>query len=334
VTAFPSRVWRHCRRVGQAFLDPVWSRLLARLGQADVSFFHQFQPPPSGGGHQFMRALKRVFEEQGLRVESNILSRATPACLFNSFNFDFKRLRRLARPDCRLVHRVDGPIGVYRGFDDGSDRRILEVNRQLANVTIFQSRYSLDQHRQLGMEFVNPRIIPNAPDPLLFFPKGHGAFQPGRPLRVIAASWSDNPKKGAAVYQWLDKHLDHSRVTFTFVGRSRIRFDRIRMLPPVPTETLARLLREHDVYLTASQDDPCSNALLEALSCGLPAVYRDSGGHPELVGEAGLGFQTPEEIPALLDRMAEEYSRFQAAIRVAGLADIASHYHDALFAPL
>ena len=36
---------------------------------------------------------------------------------------------------------------------------------------------------------------------------------------------------------------------------------------------LAELLRAHDVYLAPSRDDPCSNALLEALACGLPAAY-------------------------------------------------------------
>ena len=50
------------------------------------------------------------------------------------------------------------------------------------------------------------------------------------------------------------------------------------------------LLRAHDVYLAASRDDPCSNALLEALACGLPAAFLRSGGHPELVGEGGIGF--------------------------------------------
>ena len=57
----------------------------------------------------------RELERRGLDVELNRLSAATPACLFNSFNFDAGRLRRFARSDCRMVHRVDGPIGVVPG---------------------------------------------------------------------------------------------------------------------------------------------------------------------------------------------------------------------------
>ena len=69
------------------------------------------------------------------------------------------------------------------------------------------------------------------------------------------------------------------------------------------------------MYLAASRDDPCSNALLEALACGLPAVFLRSGGHPELVGEAGLGFDEAEELPPLLDRLVGELGERRAAIR-------------------
>src|SRR4051812_48341327 len=95
--------------------------LRSRRDRADVAVFHEFHPPPYGGGNQFLLALVRELEQRGLAVEVNRLSGATPACLFNSFNFDFGRLRRFARSGVRMVHRVDGPIGVYRGFDDGTD---------------------------------------------------------------------------------------------------------------------------------------------------------------------------------------------------------------------
>ena len=39
-----------------------------------------------------------------------------------------------------MVHRVDGPIGVYRGFDDGTDRRIEAMNAELAHATVLQSQ--------------------------------------------------------------------------------------------------------------------------------------------------------------------------------------------------
>ena len=54
------------------------------LTSADLSIFHEFEPPPTGGGHQFLRAFWRQVEAKGLRVENNQISRTTQACLLNS----------------------------------------------------------------------------------------------------------------------------------------------------------------------------------------------------------------------------------------------------------
>src|SRR5919204_3858879 len=104
--------------------------LRSRRERANLAVFHEFRLPPYGGGNQFLLALIAELERRGLDVETNRLSGGTPACLFNSFNFEFGRLRRFARGGVRMVHRVDGPIGVYRGFDDGTDARIVKVNTE------------------------------------------------------------------------------------------------------------------------------------------------------------------------------------------------------------
>jgi glycosyltransferase involved in cell wall biosynthesis len=302
----------------------------ARRGRADVALFHEFAPPPGGGGHQFLRALVGELEGRGVEVERNRISRGTPTCLFNSFNFDFGRLRRFARANSRMVHRVDGPIGVYRGFDDGSDRRIAEINAELADATVFQSRYSLEKHAELGLDLESPVVIPNAVDPEIFHPPEHREPLAGRAVRLIASSWSDNRRKGAETLVWLDRNLDWSRYELTFVGRAPERFERIRVVGPVDSHGVAELLRAHDVYLAPSRDDPCSNALLEALACGLPAVYLESGGHPELVGEGGLPFHSDEELPEVLERLVSEIEDRRAAISVPAISDVADRYLEVL----
>ncbi len=304
--------------------------LTSRRGRADLALFHAFAPPPSGGGHQFLRALLAELEQRGLEVELNQLSAATPACLFNSFNFDAERLRRFARSDCRMVHRVDGPIGVYRGFDDGTDRTIAALNAELADATILQSRYSLEKHRELGLELREPRVVSNAVDPTIFNPPPARDQLVGRNVRVIATSWSDNVRKGADTLAWLGAHLDRRRYELTFVGRARRELEGVRIVGAVSSAEVARLLREHDVYVAPSYDDPCSNALLEALACGLPAAFRDSGGHPELVGEGGLPFSSDEEIPDVLDRLVAELDERRDAISVPTISDVADRYLEVL----
>jgi glycosyltransferase involved in cell wall biosynthesis len=98
----------------------------------------------------------------------------------------------------------------------------------------------------------------------------------------------------------------------------------------MPSEELADVLRRQDLYLAPSRDDPCSNALLEALACGLPAAFLDSGGHPELVGAGGLPFCEDEEVPDVLERLAANLDRFRAAIEVVPIAAVADRYLDVL----
>jgi len=320
-------------RTGRSVLVALWRELStacalasSRYRPADVAIFHEFSPPPGGGGHQFLRALWRELERRGLRVENNRISTTTRACLFNSYNFDFERLRRFRRAGCRMVHRVDGPIGAYRGRDDGTDRRIWDANQELADATVFQSAYSLAKHLELGMEFKSPRVVMNAADPGIFHARERAQFDRKRKVRLISSSWSDNPNKGAATYKWIEEHLDWDRFEYTFVGRSPIPFDRIRMLRPMPSTQLSAILRRHDVYIAASHNDPCSNSLIEALCCGLPAVYLKSGGHPEIVGEGGLGFDREQEIPEMLDRLVDDYERRQQQIRVPSLTEVTGQY--------
>ena len=324
------RARRAARAVGREVSTEVDRARYRRTGGADLALFHELAPAPTGGGHQFLRALLGELERRGLEVELNRISRGTRACLFNSFNFDFRRLRRFARPDCRMVHRVDGPIGVYRGFDDGTDARIAVVNRDLADATVVQSRYSLDAHRELGIELRAPVVIRNGVDPALFHPPERRAPLHGRKVRLIGVSWSDNPGKGGDVFAWLDEHLDAERYELTFVGRSPASFRRIRVRGPLPSRELAEELRAHDLYLAPSRNDPCSNALLEALACGLPAAFRASGGHPELAGEAGLPFVSAEELPEVLDRLVFELEERRGAIAVPSLAEVADRYLEVL----
>ena len=319
----------HARRLlrpARTYVD--W--LSSRHGGADLSVFHEYVPPPSGGGHQFVRALSRELERRGLVLETNRISSGTRTCLFNSFNFDASRLCRFAREDVRMVHRVDGPIGVYRGFDDGTDKHIVELNRRFADATVVQSRYSLEKHAELGLELRSPVLIPNAPDPEIFHPPAAWNALEGRRLRVIATSWSDNPRKGADVLEWLDSHLDEDELEVTFAGRTETKFERIRVVGPLASQELAELLRAQDVYLAASRDDPSSNALLEGLACGLPAAFLRSGGHPELVGEGGLGFDDAEELPELFAQLRRELDVRRAAIRVPALADVTERYLEVL----
>jgi glycosyltransferase involved in cell wall biosynthesis len=302
--------------------------VLARARPADLALFHDFAPAPAGGAHQSLRALEEELRRRTVRIANNTLTTSTPAVLFNSFNFDFDRLRVLARRanGARLVHRVGAVTSLYRGFDDGTDARVAEINRELADATIAISHATIDMYRSIGIELVDPHVVYNPCDEAIFNATEREPFSRDRKTRVIATSWSDNARKGGPTYTWLEEHLDWDRFEFTFVGNVSSPLRRARHVPPVPSGELAALLRAHDVYVTATEHDAYSNALVEALSCGLPAIYLDSGGSAEAVKEAGFGFADREEIPGLLDQLVDEYEDRQARISLPSLAEVADGY--------
>ena len=98
------------------------------------------------------------------------------------------------------------------------------------------------------------------------------------------------------------------------------------MLEPLPSAQLAEELRRHDVFVTGSRADPCSNSLLEALHSGLPALALHDGGHPELIGKGGETFREFPEALDKLDAIASAYERYRSAIRVPSIAEVADRY--------
>jgi len=56
------------------------------------------------------------------------------------------------------------------------------------------------------------------------------------------------------------------------------------------------IYRAAHAYVMTKHNDPCPNTVLEALACGLPILYSDSGGVRELAGEdAGVPIACPED---------------------------------------
>ncbi len=298
----------------------------------EVSIFHKFQKPPYGGGNQFLLALTKELRRQGVDVGTNTIGKNTKVVMFNSFEIDQEKMERLYRKyKPRMVQRLAGPIGVYRGTDIDIDKKIWEWNGKFADSTIFISNYSYKKYIEIGLPHKDPHIILNACDPKIFHKKGRIAPPKGeRKIKLIATAWSNNPKKGGPILSWLDEHLDHNRYELTFVGRTKAEFKGAKLIDPVPSEELAKILRQHDIYIAPSEDDPCSNALVEALTCGLPAAYRISGGHPELVGEGGEGFTDGESLKLAIDKIASNIKLYQERIVTNNISDVTKRYLDVL----
>lgn len=271
-----------------------------------------------------LAALRDMLRERGQWTDA---PEEADAVLFDSFNGAAEVIackRRL--PEVPFIHRINGPVRLYRGEDSGIDGMVIGLADKIADGVIFQSEYT--RQGFLGMGLREPRrstVILNAPDRRIFHAEGRVPSADGR-LRLIAVSWSANWNKGFDVYRHLDETLDFSRYDMTFVGNSPIAFRNIRQLPPQNPAEIAGMLRRADIYVMASRNDSCSNSLGEAIASGLVPVALNSGGNPELVGQCGVLFEAVDDVLAAVERAATDLEGFRRRLPQRSADGVADAY--------
>jgi glycosyltransferase involved in cell wall biosynthesis len=205
----------------------------------------------------------------------------------------FRAIRR--NPKVRIVQRIDGAAQNY-GRDPEADVRQRDVNR-FADLTIFQSAYAKYSTRELF------KVIPQD-GPVIYNPVDLNVFRPDgermdfpQSLRVACATWSTNPRKGSAQIYEVAKATPE--VGFVLCGSyaDAPALPNVYKLGLLDREKLATALRSCQAMLTFSQNEACPNHVLEALACGLPVLYGDSGAMKEVIGNCGLPV-TVETFPA------------------------------------
>lgn len=294
-----------------------------------IHIYYGFMKGPWGGGNQFLKVLRNYLISQDLYEEDP--SKAT-VILFNSYPFReewrFKRLFKL-KQEKKIIHRVDGPISIVRGNGKQRiyDEIIYRINKLVADGTIFQSRWSMERNKQIGMESNKyEAIILNATDLAVFSSKKK--FSLGKKVKLMCSSWSRNWKKGFEIYKYLEEHLDFSKYEMSFVGNSPIEFRKIKHTKPVPQKSLAKKLKKHDIFISASIDDPCSNSLIEAISVGLPVIALNSGGNPEILKRtnSGILFNGKEDVIGQIENLVENYLKIVERIRPLNIDEIGKKY--------
>ncbi len=256
-----------------------------------IHILYNFHAGPFGGQNQFLKALKKNLMEKGVYEEEALKA---DIILYHSFKLEhFIEIinLKLKFPKKLFINRIDGPIYLVRGTDPDIDHIIYDINSLIADGTIFQSEWSKEANQKEGLKknrFEN--IILNASDPDIFNPKNKAQFKKLNKIRLITTSWSSNWNKGFKIYKYLDENLNFSKYEMTFIGKSPIKFRNIKWIKPLKSEDLAFQLKHHDIFITASQYESCSNSLIEALNCGLPAIVLNDGGNPEIISKAGLFF--------------------------------------------
>lgn len=281
-----------------------------------------------GGGNQFLRGLKEDLSRKGVVTESVA---EADVIFFNGYQeiFDFIKCLVL-HPRKKRIWRLGPIMSLHRS---GVKWKIIDwtlniLSSAFANIVFFQSTWSLKEARKRGfLKKKNVFIINNASDSTIFYPKSR---LPSIPIRLIYTSWSANPKKGFSFLKYLDKHIDTKRFAITFVGNLSFKPKTINVKSPMNSQNLAIELRNHDIFISPTKDDACSNAILEALACGLPVVALRSGGNQELVKDGGLLFSNEQEMLQAIDTVARDLDGFRGRITVKSISEVADEYMSAI----
>jgi len=248
-----------------------------------INIQYETRETPWGGANQFLKFLKKNLELDKFYCKDPFDS---DYVIFNSHH-DLQKMQLIKNnnSNCKIIHRVDGPIYKIRNCSDKEDVSLLKLANTFADCMIFQSewskKYLLEICKKHNIDLPSQQYtIVNSCDYSLFNNQKITTKN-----NFLISTWSDNPRKGFDIYSEIDTLLSkekYSNIKITFIGRSPIAFKNIKMIKPLKTKDLASVMSSFDGYITASKNDPCSNALCEAAQFGLKIFALNDGGHPEV----------------------------------------------------
>lgn len=292
-----------------------------------IKIFYKSKEISWGGGHQFLKALKGEFENKGIYTDS---VKESEVILFNGYQevlqvflswiFDNKKKR---------VYRLGPIMSLHRKGLKWKlvDYVIVFCANLFADLVIFQSIWSYNQALKVCFRKNKKyKIIYNAVNSDIFYKKQDTERNPTKPFELVYTSWSANINKGFLFLSFLDENLDFNKYKMKFIGNSPFSFKNIKIISALDSKHLAEELRKSDIFVSPTKDDACSNAILEALASGLPVVALDSGANKELVGDAGMLFNTSDEIISAIDNVSINLSDYKSKIKTRTIKDACDEY--------
>jgi glycosyltransferase involved in cell wall biosynthesis len=255
-----------------------------------------------GGGNQWARQIVRFLIAQGYRVRFDLKSKVDLIIMADPrvaglIRFGPEEIEAYKKkyPQTLCLHRINECD--KRKSTNEMDRMLQEANR-LADFTVFISDWLFEYHAERWFDRGNPHcVVYNGADPTIFHPIGSNFYTEDKPFRIVTHHWSDNWNKGFKTYQELDRLIAGGELgdtEFWVIGRwpKNLQWQTAKTFGPTQGLSLANLLRQCHVYITASLWEPGGMHHIEGAQCGLPIIYHeDGGGIVEGASQYGVGLR-------------------------------------------
>ena len=289
----------------------------------------QIQPGAWGGGNHFGRIMAEYLSSTGVDVsfdlkapDLDMIILTEPDASLRTSTYTHKEVLRyliFRNRQCLVIHRINNSSEARDDAAKLYNRFRIEANK-VADHTVFISSWLHRIYVESGFADRPHTVIMNGADNRLWKAKRRRPVQDR--LKLVTHHWSNNQNKGFDIYRELDDLLGTSpwseKIAFTYIGKvpDGFAFRNASYLSPMAGSALAEELARHDVYLTASQFEGAGMHHIEGALCGLPLLYRESGGIPEYCHGFGISFKADnfveklEEMIATYDKKAALMSEY------------------------
>jgi len=274
---------------------------------------------PFGGGNEFIRNLKIFFEDRNYQVVDNLLDKDIDIILItNPFldsetstfnNYDVDYYINFKNPNAIVFQRIN-ECDERKGTKNLNSK--LNYLNKNVDVNIYVSEWINDVYKNFEMSSKKSYVIKGGPNNKIFNSNNKSLWDKKKKIRLVTHHWSNNLMKGYLDYQYIDSLLGQgfdNEFDFTIIGNvpENLKFKHSTILNPLSGLDLSTELKKHDVYLTASRNEPSGNHHMEGALCGLPVMYIDSGALPEYCENFGVLYN----IDNFIDKLREVKSNYE-----------------------
>ena len=279
---------------------------------------------PWGGGNSFLRNLKRELSKKGYYINDKTQANVI---IYNAHHHLLETLKLKRKfPDKIFIHRLGGPMKGLRKKGRILDFLIQQFNQKISDGVIFQSRWSMKENVSIGYskgKFF--KVIPNAVDVKIFNKKNRKNRKKKKKIKIVFASWSNNPTKGLSALKYLDANLDFGKYNLDVYGNFNINFKNISSYGPKNPNELSNIIKKSDIFLFASKREAYSNMLIEAIATGVPVITLKSSSNIEIVKDNRLLFSSNSQLINKINNISKNLNgKFK--YKVFSLEEIAEMY--------